>query len=183
MDRRWLRRCLAGPTELLAHRRLRWLGPHLRHPRLWHLGRRTVALGTAIGICFGILVPVGQIPLAVVVAIACRANLPTAVLGTFVTNGVTYVPVYALAYWVGCAITGAEAFPQLLDSSSAGAIGAAAASMWNAPRSWSTFGLPLVVGVVALAGIAATSAYLFVLGSWSLRVRRAWLRRRPRAAA
>jgi uncharacterized protein (DUF2062 family) len=182
LDRRWLRRRLSGAANLVNHPRLDWLGRHLRHPRLWHLGRRTVALGSAIGICFGILVPFGQIPLAVAAATLFRANLPTAILGTFVTNGFTYVPIYVLAYWLGCMLTGTGLW----------SAGAAAVPWWepgwvvdalsSAPHTWDTLGLPLAVGVVALSALAAVTTYLGVFTSWTLHVRRNRNRRRSRQA-
>ncbi|MCB2044038.1 MAG: DUF2062 domain-containing protein, partial [Rhodoferax sp.] len=59
------------PTRAQIHdnRWLRWLGPLLRRPRLWRWSRRGVALGVALGIFFGLLIPVAQIPLSVGAAV------------------------------------------------------------------------------------------------------------------
>ena len=48
-----LRGLLPAPDTLAQNRWLRWLGPALHHPRLWHMSRRGIALGAAIGVFFG----------------------------------------------------------------------------------------------------------------------------------
>ena len=67
---RWL------PTRESLHnnRWLRWLGPALHHPRLWHMSRKGLALGMAHGIFFGLLIPVAQIPFSAALAVALRAT-------------------------------------------------------------------------------------------------------------
>ena len=42
-----LRRLLPSPETVRGNRWLRWMGPSLLHPRLWHLSRRGVALASA----------------------------------------------------------------------------------------------------------------------------------------
>ena len=52
-----LKAWLPTPQALLNQRGLRWLAPYMKHPRLWHLSRKGVALGVALGIFFGLLLP------------------------------------------------------------------------------------------------------------------------------
>ena len=59
------------------------MGPILQHPRLWHVSRRGIALGVALGLFFGLLLPIAQIPMSAGVAVALRANVPAAVASTF----------------------------------------------------------------------------------------------------
>ena len=105
----YLRRLLPSQEVLRSNRWLRWIGPALHHPRLWHMSRRGIALGVALGLFFGLLIPIAQIPLAAGAAVALRANLPTAVASTLVTNPVTFGPVYYAAWRVGNAILGEPA--------------------------------------------------------------------------
>ena len=59
----------APSAESLRHSRwLRWLGPRAREPQAWHLSRRRVSRGVGIGAFTAVLVPFGQIPLAVIAA-------------------------------------------------------------------------------------------------------------------
>jgi uncharacterized protein len=95
-----LRNWLPGAEAIRASRWLRWLGPALHHPRLWHVSRRGVALGMALGFFFGLLIPLAQIPLSAAAAVALRANVPAAVASTLVTNPVTFAPIYYAAWRV-----------------------------------------------------------------------------------
>ncbi len=101
-----LARFLPSPETLQRNRWLRWLGPALHHPRLWHLSRRGLALGMAVGVFFGLLIPIAQIPLSAAAAVALRANVPAAVASTLVTNPVTFGPVYYVAWRLGSAVLG-----------------------------------------------------------------------------
>lgn len=103
---RRLRQLLPSAEALRANRWLRWLGPALHHPKLWHLSRRGLALGMALGFFFGLLLPLAQIPLSVAAAVAFRANVPAAVASTLVSNPVTFGPIYYAAWRMGSAILG-----------------------------------------------------------------------------
>lgn len=70
---------MPAPDALRSHRWLRWLGPALHHPRLWHMSRRGIALGMALGVFFGLLIPIAQISFAAGAAVALRAPVPAAV--------------------------------------------------------------------------------------------------------
>jgi hypothetical protein len=92
-----LRRLLPDPERVRANRWLRWLGPAVLAPQLWRFTRRSVALGVALGVFFGLLIPIAQIPLSAAAAIVLRANIPTAMASTLVSNPVTYAPLYYAA--------------------------------------------------------------------------------------
>ncbi|MCJ7837761.1 MAG: DUF2062 domain-containing protein [Burkholderiales bacterium] len=79
------------------------MGPLLDRPWLWHLNRNAIAKGLAIGMFFGMLVPIGQALVAGVAAIGLRANLPAAVLATFVSNPLTTPAILLAAYHAGSA--------------------------------------------------------------------------------
>jgi uncharacterized protein len=85
----------------------RLLGEGLFDKRLWKPERNTVAFGTAIGLFVGLLPTYWvQILFAVVLAFAFRVNLTAAVLGTFVTNLFTTVPIVGLQYKIGIWLIG-----------------------------------------------------------------------------
>lgn len=58
-------------------------------------------MGVALGIFFGLLIPVAQIPLSVGAAVLLRANVPAAAVSTLVTNPLTFGPLYYAAYELG----------------------------------------------------------------------------------
>lgn len=160
------RKLLPDRERLLGNRWLRWLGPLLQHPRLWHWSRRGVSMGVAIGIFFGLLVPLAQIPISAVAAVVLRANLPAAVTSTLVTNPVTFAPIYYAAYKLGAWVTGeniAEITPE--------------ARLTQAPATETGFwerianlGLPLIIGLAITATFAGLISYALISLGWYWRV-------------
>lgn len=107
MPRQFLRKITPRRDTLRNHWGLRPFLRFLGDERLWSLQRRTVApaFGTGLAICF-LPLPI-HIPLAVLIAIFCRINIPSIMLGIAFVNPLTVVPAYYLAYKVGVIITGA----------------------------------------------------------------------------
>jgi uncharacterized protein (DUF2062 family) len=177
-----LRAWLPTSQSIRDNRWLRWMGPALHHPRLWHFSRKGIAMGLALGIFFGLLVPVAQMPLSAAAAVILRANLPMAVASTLVTNPVTFGPVYYGAYRVGKAVLGE---PQLTEAQASGLLERAQktqqAEGWKdrlsgAMRRLSTVGKPLVVGLAIVASLSGLAVYFIISAVWTLRVR--WSRSR-----
>jgi hypothetical protein len=177
-----LKAWLPSPDSIRNNRWLRWMGPTLHHPRLWHFSRKGIAMGLALGIFFGLLVPVAQMPLSAAAAIILRANLPMAVASTLVTNPVTFGPLYYGAYRVGKAVLGE---PQLTEAQASALLERAMktqqAEGWNdrldgAMRRLSTVGKPLVVGLAIVATLSGLAVYFIISAIWILRVR--WSRSR-----
>jgi uncharacterized protein len=169
---------LPTPETLRTNRWLRWMGPTLQHPRLWHFSRKGIAMGLALGIFFGLLIPVAQMPLAAAAAVVLRANLPMAVASTLVTNPVTFGPVYYGAYHLGKAILGqpapsdaqVNAFLNKTLEEPEVEVG-----MWErflqSLRRLATVGKPLVVGLAILASLSGVLVYFLISAVWTLRVR------------
>ena len=84
-----------------ANRYLRPVAHRVLAPELWRFTRRSVPRGVALGMVTGIMVPVGQIVLAAVLALPFRANVPTAALTTFITNPFTTPFIWGAAYYIG----------------------------------------------------------------------------------
>jgi len=78
----------------------------LHDPGLWSIHRRGVTKAVAIGLFFAMLPIVGQMALAALVALWVRVNLPVAVAFTWVSNPLTYVPIYYPAYKLGALLLG-----------------------------------------------------------------------------
>ena len=176
--KRRLRALLPDPERLQQNRWLRWLGPALQRRHLWHFSRKGVALGVALGVFFGLLIPVAQIPAAATSAVLLRANLPMAVASTLVTNPVTFAPVYLAAYQLGRLVLGEGAAPGAQgDAALAPAVLAAEPAQeagWLARLG--AVGKPLVVGLGILAVGCGALVYVLISAGWALRVR--WRRRR-----
>src|SRR5436190_87829 len=101
--RKHLRRFLPHHDSIRENRYIAWCGPWLQHHNLWHLHRRSVAGGVAVGLFAGLIPgsnPV-QFTAGALLAIAFRVNLPLAVLVTLYSNPFTIVPLYLMAYGLG----------------------------------------------------------------------------------
>lgn len=147
-------------------------------------------MALSIGLFFGLLIPVAQIPLAGIAAVLLRANLPFAICSTLITNPVTFAPIYLFAYRLGGLILGDVGLPDPpiaaatsnelreltdLDIPDPGLF-AWLAGWWDSLVLTSK---PLIVGLLTLATVAGMSAYVVV--SWSWRLRTWWIRRQRRA--
>jgi uncharacterized protein (DUF2062 family) len=152
---RRLRALAPSREQLEANPWLRRLAPYLADPKLWCWSRRGVAMGVAIGLFIGFLIPVAQILLAAAAAVVLRANVPIAAAGTFVTNPFTVPPIYYGAYQLGAWATGTS--------------GTAAVS-WTDPfsimESLGSIGLPLFTGLAITACFAAAASYLLISQVW-----------------
>jgi uncharacterized protein len=174
--RQWIRRFTPTEETLRAHPSLRWMGPLLRRPWLWHLNRRRVALGAGIGVFFGFLIPVAQIFGAALFALLLRANLPVAAVSTLVSNPFTYAPIFLLAYKTGAVVLGEDVKP-----AQAQALAAAVEAPDADDKGWiaraKAIGKPLFVGLAIFAVVGGVAAWGLVHLLWTVGV---WLKRRRR---
>jgi len=177
MIRRKLRGWFPTQDTIRGHRWLQWCAPMLAHPRLWHLHRRSVALGVAIGLVTGLIPGPVQMLAAALVAIPLRANLPAAIFTTLYTNPLTFVPLYILAYNVGRLVTG-DARPLVMPPDTG----------WNLDGlghyiSWITsMGDTLLIGLAIQCTAFAIGGYALTMLAWRILVTRAWRTRRSRRA-
>lgn len=172
-----LRRWLPSREQLERNRWLRWLGPFLHHPRLWHWSRRGVATGVALGVFFGLLVPIAQIPLSATAAVLLRANVPAAAASTLVTNPVTFAPVYYAAYRLGLWITGEAPALDQAGMAAEAAEPTGDASLWSRLVG---LGKPLLIGLVILASLMGLLTYAIITLAWRWRVMAKRRERKPR---
>lgn len=176
MPKKFIRKYIPSPESLLANRWLQRLKPWLGHHNLWHLHRRSVAGGVAVGMFAGLIPGPLQMLSAAIISTILRVNLPVAVFTTFYTNPFTIVPIYILAYKIGTWVTGrsGELLPQFAFDWKGNWLNALPAFMdWVA-----ALGLPLVLGLVLLAFLLTPASYFLVRGLWRLHVLWSWRKRR-----
>ena len=171
-----LRKYVPDQQAIVNNRWLRWLGPSLQNPKLWHISRHGVALGVALGVFFGLLIPIAQIPLSAAAAIILRANIPAAAASTLVTNPVTSGPIYYAAYQLGSAITEQPATP----AANLGVVAGhnIADDSQGILEKIQAMGKPLLIGLGICATITGLLSYALVSLFWVWRDRR----RKPVAA-
>lgn len=181
MPRKLFRKYLPDHETIRQHRYVACFGPRLQHPGLWHLCRRSVAGGVAVGMFTG-LIP-GSNPVqflaASLCAIAFRVNLPIAVLVTLYSNPFTIVPLYYAAFKLGqLALLRSDAeVPSIATVFS----GHGLREWMSSALDWlAGVGYPLLVGLPLLAIILAVAGYLIVDWAWRLHVMLEWRRRQVR---
>jgi uncharacterized protein len=143
---RWKDRWFTRPFRLL-----------LEHPVYWALNRRNVTRAFALCLMIAFVpIPV-HVVLATAAALLLRLNVPAAVLGTFLTNPLTMVPMYMAAYWVGCTLLQIPAHHIAFEMS------------WQ----WLTTALlpiwkPFLLGCLVLGVTAAVCGYILLGTVWHL---------------
>lgn len=101
MPKKLIKRWIPDNSSVRNKPALQFLGKLLNDPNLFHLNRHSVSAGVAIGVFVALQPIVGQMPLAAVLAIWLRGNLPLALTLTWITNPFTYAPVYFTTYELG----------------------------------------------------------------------------------
>lgn len=168
MTKQFIQRFLPDRDKLAQNRMLKWLGPTLLHPDLWHISRRSIAIGLAVGLFFGLMIPLAQIPAAVAVAMVLRANLAIAAASTLVTNPFTFGPIYFFAYQLGdFVLSGSQTV--MTDSAAATAQEVAAgAGAWLSKMG--DLSGPLFLGLFLMAVSSSIAGYVFVHLAWRVNI-------------
>lgn len=153
--------------------RSRWLGPlahHFQDEALWQMDRGSVARGVAIGLFFGLLLPLAQFLFAVAFAIWLRGHVAVAAAATFVTNPLTFAPLYWLAHRIGSTLLGRSRTQADADAArvEAQAQATAAAQGWFS-ATWEAVlnaGAPLMAGLAVMAVAGALAGFVLVWLLW-----------------
>ena len=166
----WIRRHIPTRETIHQYRLLRPFAPHLMHPSLWRMNRRSVPRGVALGLFVGVMIPVLHTIFAAILAIPARANVAVAALFTLVVNPLTIPPLYYAAYRIG-------AWELHHDAT---LVNPAAAERFSSELSRMLFWIhqasgPIAVGVLTIAFTAAAIGYLTSAVTW-----RFWSRSRFR---
>ncbi|HEY8539290.1 MAG TPA: DUF2062 domain-containing protein [Steroidobacteraceae bacterium] len=129
----------------------------LDNPAYWSLNRRNVVRAFALGLFVAFVpLPVHAL-LATILALLLRLNIPAAVVGTFVTNPLTVVPLFVAAYRIGCSVLMLPREPIHFEMS------------WH----WFTTQLlpiwkPFLLGCFLMGFFSALVGYLALAGLWQL---------------
>lgn len=172
---RWLSRHIPTRETIHEHRVLRPFAPHLMHPSLWRMTRRSVPRGVALGLFVGVIIPFMHTFIAAIFAIPTRANVAVAAVATLVVNPLTIPPMYYAAYRIG-------SWELHHDAS---LVNPAAAERFSSELSRLLFWVhqasgPIAVGILTIAAISAVIGYLIASLVWGFWSRSRWRQRRNR---
>jgi uncharacterized protein (DUF2062 family) len=170
---RWLTRHIPTRDTVHEYRLLRPFAPHLKHPSLWRMTRRSVPRGVAVGLFVAVIIPFMHTLIAALVAIPTRANVAVAAIFTLVVNPLTIPPMYYAAYRIG-------SWELHHDSP---LLNQAAAERFSSELSRLLFWLhhasgPIALGILTIAVVLATLGYLVASLVWGFWSRSQWRQRR-----
>jgi uncharacterized protein (DUF2062 family) len=184
----WLLRHLPSAESIRQSRLLQPLAHYLDHHALWQFNRRSVAGGLAIGLFFSVALPAMQMPVAAMIAILFKVNIPVAALATLLSNPFTTPLILYMAYQVGSMLTGqstaAAADAAYAHLMAAHDVSIAGAMSWLADAyAWmQAAGLPLAIGLAIISLGLMLVGYFGASLTWRLRTQLRWrtrlLRRR-----
>lgn len=171
MSKKLLQKYLPDPDTFRNMKALGFLGDHLHSPNLWHFNRRSVARAFAIGLWAMYTPPLPwQQIMAGILAVYLEANLPIAVSLVWITNPLTWIPLYYVAYKVGLMALGMEGF------------GFAEFSDLFSIEKIMALGTPLLLGCAILMHLGGFLGYFGVQYLWRRSVLHRWQVRKHRHA-
>lgn len=169
MPKKFIQRFLPSSAVLKEHKHLRWLGQWLHDGNLWHLNRTSVANAAAAGLFVAFLPMPFQMALSAVLAILIRGNLAIAIALVWLSNPLTMVPIFYVAYKLGGWLLGMPASPVEFQAS--------IEWLWH---EFNSVGKPFLVGSLALGALSAFCGYFLTHILWRLHIIRYIRNRRNR---
>ena len=163
MPKKILRRFLPDPHKILHVRPIRWMGPLLKDPNLFHINRASISTSFFIGLFCAFLPIPGQTLVAVLLALIFRSNLPLAVALIWISNPLTITPMFLFAYNVGTWLLGQRESHLVIELSWDWAIA-------QGSRIW----LPLLTGSLVCGLVSGIMGYLTNLNLWRWKVVKNW---------
>ena len=129
---------------------LKIFGPAVLQPNLWHINKKSVSRGFAIGVfCAFLPIPGVQMVLAAFLAITFAANLPVAVTLTWISNPFTYAPIFYFATQTGEIFINSETNTE-----------------------------PLLLGLIVFSIIGSMLSYMIIRIYWRYYIKKIWSKRK-----
>lgn len=188
MAKHLIRRYLPHPDTIIRHPALRFLGPRLADPSVWHLNKRSAAGAAFWGLwCAFLPMPLQMLP-AALLALLFRVNLPLCVVLVWVSNPVTIPPLIWLTYLVGSQLLGVpmpnqEEIEQLVAYGTDAVRGLFTGVAPSASLDLGRHVEPLLLGSLVTGFIFACLGYVLMRLYWRWHAVKAWRRRQQKRLA
>ena len=145
---------------------LKIFGPAVLQPNLWHINKKSVSRGFAIGAFCAFLPIPGQMILAAFLSITFAANIPISLVLTWITNPITFTPIFYFAYKVGKIIFDGR-ITYDVDEKEIDILS-------NIMHIWE----PLLLGSIILSITGSIVAYIIIRVYWRYYVIKIWSKRK-----
>jgi uncharacterized protein len=171
MPKKFLSRWLPTPHKISNSRAIKWMGPLLQDPNLFHINRTSISASFFIGLFVAFFPIPGQTILAALFAFFFRTNLPVAIALIWISNPLTIAPLFMFTYSIGILLLGLEFTAFSIELSWSWAI-AQGKLVW----------FPLLIGSLATGVFCGALGYVAIHQLWKWRVLKNWeIRKKKRA--
>ena len=169
MPKKTLKRLMPDHHTIKNNKHLQIFGDLLHNANLWHLNRRSVAKGFAVGLFFAFVPVPFQMVLAAGIAIIVHANLPLSLGLVWITNPLTMPAIFYFCYVVGAWVLGVKEQEFAFEVS------------WQwIIDSLSTIGPAFLLGCAILATVFSILGYFSIHALWRYSVNKEWKKRQSR---
>ena len=167
MPKNFIKKYLPDPHSVKDNKSLRFLGPLIHEPNLWHLNRHCVAKAFAIGMFWGCIPMPFQMVVAAFFALRFNANLPLSVGLVWFSNPITMPPIFYAEYLLGAWLLDIQpsAFEYQLSFT------------WLKDKLFE-IGLPMYLGALISGVLLGAFSYYFIHWAWKKSALKKWEKRR-----
>ena len=169
MPRKRLQRYLPSPGQIRKNPALKPVAHLFSNSEIWHLNRRSAAGAVFIGLFCGFLPVPLQMVIAACLAVVTRCNLPISVALVWITNPLTFAPIFYFTYRLGAWLLDMELL--------AGSVDLNITWIWD---NLGTIGYPLLFGSILCGWLAGLTGFVATRLVWRMHVIRRWKERRAR---
>jgi uncharacterized protein (DUF2062 family) len=170
MPKKFFKRLIPHPNIVKANPRLRFLGPLIDDPNLFHLNRYSVSTAFLVGVFLAFFPLPGQMVLAAFIALWVRCNLPITVALVWITNPLTIPPIFFATYKLGTWLLDTPEIQHISMSLSWEWINAELGQIWK----------PLLVGSLCAGSFFSLLSYFLIRQIWRGYVVYHWRHRREK---
>jgi len=172
MPKKALRSLIPNAARIREIKSLHVLGDWIYETNLWHLNRYSASMAFFVGLFMAFMPIPGQMPVAALMALLARCNLPISVCLVWITNPLTMAPLFFMAYRVGALIIDVPLAPMEFELSFHW-LGSQLAHIWQ----------PFLLGCLICGLFFGCLGYFVVSLLWRWRVSVHWRERKRRRAA
>lgn len=171
MPKNFIKKYLPDPHSVKDNKSLRFLGPLIHEPNLWHLNRHCVAKAFAIGLFWGCIPMPFQMVVAAFFALRFNANLPLSVGLVWFSNPLTMPPIFYAEYLLGAWILDIQ--PSTFEYQ--------LSFTWIKDKLFE-IGLPMYLGALISGVLLSAFSYYFIHWIWKKNALNKWEKRRVERA-
>jgi uncharacterized protein (DUF2062 family) len=166
MPKDFFKKYMPDPNSVKSNKSLRFLGPLIHDPNLWHLNRHSVSKAFAIGLFWGCIPMPFQMVVAAFCAMRFKANLALSIAIVWISNPLTMPPIFYAEYLLGAWILDIPTSPFEYELSIS----------WLKDKLFE-IGIPMYLGSF-ISGIALSLiGYYSIIWMWRINIINKWKKR------